>query len=40
MITLQEVEIAQENWGQGIVEISTEYDNGGDFIKRADLHVN
>ena len=40
MITLQEVEIAQENWGQGIVEISTEYDNGGDFVKRAELHIN
>ena len=40
MITRQDVEEAQEKWGQGIVEISKEYDNGGDFVKRAELHIN
>ena len=39
MITRQDVEEAQEKWGQGIVEISKEYDNGGDFVKRAELHI-
>ena len=40
MITLQDVENAQEKWGQGIVDISTEYAKGGDFEKRAELHIN
>ena len=40
MITLQNVENAQEKWGQGIVDISTEYAKGGDFVKRAELHIN
>ena len=33
MITIQDVEDAQEKWGQGIVEISSVYDEGGDFVK-------
>ena len=36
MITIQDVEDAQEKWGQGIVEISSAYDEGGDFVKRAE----
>ena len=39
MITIQDVEGAQEKWGQGIVEISSAYDEGGDFVKRAELHI-
>ena len=39
MITIQDVEDAQEKWGQGIVEISSAYDEGGDFVKRAELHI-
>ena len=32
MITIQDVEDAQEKWGQGIVEISSVYSKGGDFV--------
>ena len=39
MITIQDVEDAQERWGQGIVEISSAYHEGGDFVKRAELHI-
>jgi len=39
MITRQDVEEAQEKWGQGIVEISSAYSEGGDFVKRAELHI-
>ena len=39
MITLQNVENAQEKWGQGIVEISSVYSEGGDFVKRAEIHI-
>mgnify|MGYP006051727621 FL=1 len=39
MITIQGVEDAQERWSQGIVEISSAYDEGGDFVKRAELHI-
>ena len=39
MITIQDVEDAQERWSQGIVEISSAYDEGGDFVKRAELHI-
>ena len=35
MITIQDVEDAQERWGQGIVEISSAYDEGGDFVKES-----
>ena len=40
MITLEDVVNVQENWGQGIVDISTEYAKGGDFVKRAESHIN
>ena len=39
MITRQNVEDAQEKWGQGIVEISSAYSEGADFVKRAELHI-
>ena len=39
MITRQDVEEAQEKWGQGIVDISSAYSEGGDFVKRAELHI-
>ena len=39
MITLQNVENAQEKWGQGIVEISSAYSEGGDFVNRAEIHI-
>ena len=39
MITRQDVEEAQEKWGQGIVEISSAYSEGADFVKRAELHI-
>ena len=39
MITKQDVEDAQEKWGRGIVEISSAYSEGGDFVKRAEMHI-
>ena len=39
MITKHDVEEVQEKWGQGIVEISSAYSEGGDFVKRAELHI-
>ena len=39
MITTQDVEDAQERWGQGIVEISSAYSEGGDFVNRAEIHI-
>ena len=39
MITTQDVEDAQEKWGQGIVEISSAYSEGGEFVKRAKIHI-
>jgi hypothetical protein len=39
MITIQDVEDAQKKWGQGIVEISSVYSEGGDYVKRAELHI-
>ena len=39
MITTKDVEDAQKKWGQGIVEISSVYSEGGDFVKRAELHI-
>ena len=39
MISRQDVEEAQEKWGQGIVEISSAYSEGADFVKRAELHI-
>ena len=39
MITTQDVEDAQEKWGQGIVEISSVYSKGGDFVNRAEIHI-
>ena len=40
MITIQDVEDAQEKWGQGIVEISSAYSEKGEYVKRAELHIN
>ncbi|MEK9738312.1 MAG: phosphoribosyl-AMP cyclohydrolase, partial [Euryarchaeota archaeon] len=40
MITIQDVEDAQEKWGQGIVEISSAYSQNGEYVKRAELHIN
>ena len=40
MITTQDVEDAQEKWGQGIVEISSAYSENGEYVKRAELHIN
>ena len=39
MINTRDVEKAQEKWGQGIVEISSAYAEGGDFVKKAELHI-
>ena len=35
-----DVEDAQEKWGQGIVRISSAYSENGDYVKRAELHIN
>ena len=40
MITIQDVEDAQEKWGQGVVEISSAYSEKGEYVKRAELHIN
>ena len=40
MITIQDVEDAQEKWSQGIVEISSAYSENGEYVKRAELHIN
>ena len=38
-ITKQEVENAQEIWGQGVIDIGNIYQEGGDYTARAKEHV-
>ena len=39
VITVEEVEKAQQAWGDGIVDIAAAYDTGADFVGRARSHV-
>ena len=39
MLTVADVEKAQQAWGQGIVEIATAHNTGMDYVERAREHV-
>ena len=39
MITKEGVERAQQDWGEGIVDISTAHIRGEDYVKRAKEHI-
>ena len=39
MVTLTDIEKAQQAWGEGIVAISSAYSSGKDYVKRARIHV-
>jgi hypothetical protein len=39
MVSVIEVESAQQAWGEGIVAISKAHSTGSDYIKRAQLHI-
>jgi|TARA_B100000287_G_scaffold302414_1_gene285538 hypothetical protein len=39
MITKEDVERAQQKWGEGIVDISTAHIRGEDYVKRAKEHI-
>jgi len=39
MVTLGDVEDAQQAWGEGIVAIATAYSTGGDYVEVARNHV-
>ncbi|MEC7665244.1 MAG: phosphoribosyl-AMP cyclohydrolase [Candidatus Thermoplasmatota archaeon] len=40
MVSLEDVERAQQEWGDGIVAISEAYRNGGDYVEIATYHIN
>ena len=40
MVSLEDVERAQQEWGDGIVAISGAHRNGGDYIGIATNHIN
>ena len=40
MVSLEDVERAQQEWGDGIVAISEAHRNGGDYIGIATNHIN
>ena len=39
MITVEDVENAQQDWGEGVVAISSTHSSGMDYIERARTHV-
>ena len=39
MITVADIEQAQQAWGDGIVAIATAHRDGGDYAERARVHV-
>ena len=39
MVTVAEVEKAQQAWGEGIVAISAAHGSGEDYVGRATTHV-
>ena len=39
MIEIEDIEKAQEEWGQGIVSISAAHNSGKDYIERASSHI-
>jgi hypothetical protein len=39
MVSVIDVENAQQAWGEGIVAISKAHSTGSDYIKRARLHI-
>ena len=39
MVTLGDVEDAQQAWGEGIVAIATAHSTGGDYVEVARNHV-
>ena len=40
MVSLEDVERAQQEWGDGIVAISEAHRNGGDYVGIATYHIN
>ena len=40
MVSLEDVEKAQQEWGDGIVAISEAHRNGGDYVGKATYHIN
>ena len=40
MVSLEDVERAQREWGDGIVAISEAHGNGGDYVGIATNHIN
>ena len=39
MITKEDIERAQQAWGEGIVSISAAHSSGADYIQRATTHI-
>tara|TARA_B100001093_G_scaffold97529_1_gene89492 strand:- start:181 stop:645 length:465 start_codon:yes stop_codon:yes gene_type:complete len=39
MVTVADVEKAQQAWGEGVVEIAAAHDAGADYVQRARTHV-
>ena len=39
MITIEDVNKAQQAWGEGIVAISAAHSSGGDYVALATTHV-
>ena len=39
MVTVADVEKAQQAWGEGVVAIAAAHDTGMDYIQRAHSHV-
>ncbi len=39
MVTLSDIEKAQQAWSEGIVAISSAYSSGKDYVERARIHV-
>jgi len=39
MVNVSDVEKAQQEWGNGIVEISAAHSAGGDYVERARRHI-
>ena len=39
MVTVADVEMAQQAWGNGVVEIAAAHNAGLDYVQRAHAHV-
>ena len=39
MVSIEEVDLAQKAWGDGIVKIAKAHRDGGDYIELAENHI-